>query len=647
MPFTSSATAVSGALLLGLTWAGSTLAQTPPTPADLAPLVVTATKIPTPLDRVGSSVTLITAQDIEDHQWRDLPEALADAPGLNVVQTGGPGGQTSVFIRGANANHTKVLIDGIEVNDPSQNGAFDLGQATTSDLARIEVLRGPQSSLYGSDALGGVISIVTRQGEGPARITASLEAGSFQGFNQTVGVAGATSRLHYALGFSHARSGDTPVTPLDLLAPGEARIGDRYDNVTASTKLGVDVSKALALNLVVRYTDATYLSTGENFDVFPAIPDSVHTDQNTRQLFTRGEARLNLFGSRFQNVFGVGYTNYRTAIKSPDDGFGPPPPIVDRGDRLKADWQGTLALSARQTLVLGIEDTLDRLIDSPISAREDRVGGFAELQSRPVNALTVAASLRYDSDNRFGDKATWRIAPTYTVAATGTQLKASYGTGFKAPTLTQLFVSFPAFNFFANPNLKPEESQGYDVGFEQPLAGDRARLGATWFHNAITNLIEDNAAGDSLANIGRATTYGVESFVSLAVTRRVAMRADYTWTIARDDVARQELLRRPKNKASLTATWRANDRFSLSASALYVGARIDGNRDFSIPRLTASPYATFNLAGSYDLGRGVTLFGRIDNLLNRRYQDPVGFDKPGIGAFAGVRVNLAAPRPAG
>ena len=275
------------------------------------------------------------------------------------------------------------------------------------------------------------------------------------------------------------------------------------------------------------------------------------------------------------------------------------------------------------------------------------LGGFAELQSRPLDPLTIAASLRYDSDDRFGDKVTWRVAPTYTVAATGTQLKASYGTGFKAPTLTQLFVSFPAFNFFANPNLKPEESQGYDVGFEQPLAGGRARLGATWFHNAIANLIEDNAAGDSLANIGRATTYGVESFASLAVTRRVALRADYTWTIARDDVARQELLRRPKNKASLTATWRANDRLSLSASALYVGARIDGNRDFSIPRLTASPYATFNLAGSYDLGGGVTLFGRINNLLDRRYQDPAGFDKPGIGAFGGVRVNLATFRPGG
>jgi vitamin B12 transporter len=219
-------------------------------------------------------------------------------------------------------------------------------------------------------------------------------------------------------------------------------------------------------------------------------------------------------------------------------------------------------------------------------------------------------------------------------------LKASVGTGFKAPTLSELFVSFPAFNFFANPNLKPETSFGYDAGFEQPIFGRRVRFGATWFHNDIRDLIQANSAGNSYANVGRATTYGVEAFASYKLGDRLGVRADYTWTIARDEVARQELLRRPKTKASATVTWQASRRLRVATSLVYVGAWVDGNRDFSIPRLTASPCATVGVSGDYDLGHGLALFARIDNLLDRRYEDPIGFDKPGIGAYGGVRLAL-------
>ena len=620
---------------LSLIAAGSSDAQI----AD--PVVVTATRIPTPISQVGSSITLITAQDIDDHQWRTLPDALADAPGLNLVQSGGPGGLTSVFIRGANANHTKVLIDGIEVNDPTTpNAAFDFGQVLTSDLARVEVLRGPQSSLYGSDALGGVINIITTEGKGPAKISARLEGGSFDTFNQTLGVSGSADRFRYAFDLAHFRSGDTPVTPLDLLAPGEKRIGDRYDNVTAGTKLGVDLSKNVGLGLVLRYTDAHLRTTGENFSNFPNdFPDTAQTTQKARQLFTRAEARVALLGGVLQNVFGVGFTDYRTRIQAPDDGSGPQAPVIDNGDRLKFDWQGTIKLSNIETLLLGAEIRNDRLILSPINASDRTSAGFAEWQARPFDHFAIAASVRYDSDDRFGGKATWRVAPAYTLAATQTLLRASVGTGFKAPTLNQLFVSYPSFFFFANSSLKAETSTGYDIGFEQPLAKDRLRVGATWFHNTIRNLIDTNDTFDSYINRGRATTYGVESFIAVTVSDGLAVRGDYTWTVARDDILQQDLLRRPRHKASLTGTWRATDKLTLLATALYVGTRIDGNRDFSITRLTAPAYGTVNVSGSYALGRGVGLFGRIDNLLDRHYQNPTGFDRPGIGAFAGVRFN--------
>ena len=198
-------------------------------------IVVSATLIETPINEIGSTVTVVTGKEIERDQKRTLPDVLRTVPGLNIVQTGGPGGKTSVFMRGSNSNHTKVIIDGIDANDPSQDGVFDFGQVLTSDIERVEVLRGPQSSLYGSDSIGGVINIVTKSGEGPAQFTGQLEAGSFDTFNQSAGVRGSVSRFRYSFNVAHFLVDDTPVTPLDLLPPGRKRINDSYENLTLST----------------------------------------------------------------------------------------------------------------------------------------------------------------------------------------------------------------------------------------------------------------------------------------------------------------------------------------------------------------------------------------------------------------------------
>ncbi len=611
-------------------------------------VIVSATRIETPINQVGSSVTVISDEEIERNQRRSLPDVLQTVPGLNIVQTGGPGGKTSVFMRGSNSNHTKVLIDGIDANDPSQDGVFDFGQVLTADIARVEVLRGPQSSLYGSDALGGVINIVTKKGEGPPRFTGTLEGGSFDTFNQSASASGSISRFNYSFNIAHFLVDDTPVTPLDLLPPGRKRINDSYENTTLSTKLGVDLTDAFGLDAVARYTDSTLFFTGEDFSVFPSVPAADQSEQHAQQVFTRGQAHLALFDGAFKNTVGVAYVLYRTEIQAPDTGFGLPPPNLNHGDRIKFDWQGHIAFAERHHLVLGVEDLKDRLLESPISVENGNVAGFAELQSEIVDNLFAAASVRDDENERFGGKATWRIAPSYLVPKIGTKLKASYGTGFKAPSLTQLFVSFPAFNFFANPNLQPEESDGYDFGFEQRLADDRVRFGATYFHNEIKNLINANATFTSLENVGRATTDGTEVFASLSLTDRFKLRADYTYTDATDDATGLELLRRPKHRASLNATWRPIDRLSLSTTMIYVGSQVDGNRSFSIPRLNTDPYFLMNVAAEYDCGKGVTLFARADNLFDRRYEEPTGFQRPGFGFFAGVRVSLdTKPFPAG
>ena len=479
--------------------------------------MVSPTATVTPVDQIASSVTVITAKDMERDQRRTAPDALATVPGLNVVQSGGPGGLTSVFMRGTNSNHTKILIDGIDVSDPSNpNRSFDLGQLLTSDIQQMEVLRGPQSGLYGADALGGVISIITKKGEGPPRATATLEGGSFGTFNQTVGLSGAQDRINYAFNVAHFRATDIPVTPLELLPPGQKAIGNNYDNMTYSTKLGADVSENLTLNAVARYTDATLHFTGDTFDpvTFASFPAAAQSTQIVHQLFTREEAVWSVLDGRIKNYFGVNYTNNWNSNISPGDAA----PTIATGDRTKYDWHTVTQLAPYHTVIVGAEHETETLQTSTVSAQNVNKAAYVELQSQFANRLFLVENVRQDDNDRFGDHPTFRLAPAVILPFTETKLKGSYGTGFKAPTLNQLFVSFPAFFFFANPNLKPEESVGYDAGFEQPLFNDRIRFGSTYFHNDITNLIQSVADpvtfSSTNVNVGRATTEGTENFVA-------------------------------------------------------------------------------------------------------------------------------------
>ncbi|HEY3813140.1 MAG TPA: TonB-dependent receptor [Caulobacteraceae bacterium] len=617
-------------------------------PADdtkVSEVVVTATRTPTPVQQVANSITVVSKADIEQQQLNDLPAALATVPGINAVRAGGPGEQTSVFVRGTNSNHVLVLIDGIDASDPSIPSGFDFGQTLLGDVSRIEVLRGPGSSLYGSQALGGVINIITTPPGGPSAASVSLEGGSFGTFNQRLAANGEVDRLGYAVDLEHYRSDDTPVTPTDLLPPGQKAIGDAYDNVTASGRFSAAVSDDLKLDLTVRYTRAILRFTGDNENLFPSVPNAQQSTQDRGELFTRAQARQSLFDGRMTGTLGVDYTQYRTHEQDPDEGFGVQPPEIFDGTRVGADWQGDITLAPQETLVLGLGDKDDRLQNAGVPAHDNDGWGFAELQAAPLPGLALAGSVRLDDYEREGDAPTWHAGATYTAAATGTKLNATAGTAFAAPTLSDLFVSFPAFDFFANPNLKPERSFGYDVGVEQPFGGDRYRVGITWYHNDIRDLIDATfdpvTFTSSLGNVDRAVTYGIESFASARINDRLDLRADYTWTIAKNADTGLELVRRPKDKASGTATWKATERLTLSATVLYVGSWIDSNRSFSIARLNAPSFTTANVAAEYRMTKDAVLFARVDNLFDRKYQDPVGFLQPGLGAFAGVRLRFA------
>lgn len=634
---------VSLASLLTAASSAGAIAQQSASPDVLPTIVISPTTLPTPQAHVASSITVVTAADIEREQRRTVPDILANVPGLHVVQAGGPGSQTSVFMRGTNANHVKVLIDGIDVSDPSNPArSFEFNHLLAADIERIEVLRGPQSGLYGADAVGGVISIITKRGKGPARVTGLVEGGTFETFNQTASLSGSKDKFDYAFNVAHFRAADTPVTPPNLLPPGRAAIGNFYDNMTASTKLGLDVSDSFRLNYVGRYTESELRFTGDEFlpPTFAGVPRADQGTQDVKQFFTRGEAVWTGFDGRFTSYLGINYTDHLNEQRAHPAALA----TITAGRRTKGDWRGVSLLMPGQTLVTGLEHEIESMETAAVNADNSNSAAYIELQSEFAQRFFVVSNVRHDVNERFGAATTYRIAPALLVPMTETKLKASYGTGFKAPTLNQLFVSFPDFFFFANPDLRPEESTGYDVGFEQPLFDNRVRFGATYFHNDITNLIvgaPDPVRGfpaRTNINIGKAETSGVEAFVAVNPLERVWLRADYTYTDAFDAETNLRLLRRPRHKATFSAWWNPIDPLTLSTTVLYVGERIDGNRDFSIPRLVAPAYTVVNLAADYRVNEHAKVFARIDNLFDERYEDPTGFLRPGFAVYGGVRL---------
>jgi vitamin B12 transporter len=296
-----------------------------------------------------------------------------------------------------------------------------------------------------------------------------------------------------------------------------------------------------------------------------------------------------------------------------------------------------------ETVVLGAETARDALhpglsfgFPSTLSRGITTNAGFAELQSDFGVGLYNSVSIRYDDNSRFGNKTTWRVAPAWVIDATGTKLKASAGTGFKAPALQQLYGIFGG-----NAKLKPETSFGYDIGVEQTFLDGVLTGGVTWFRSDIRNLIVSGPApAFQLQNIGTARTDGVETGLDWKAMETLNVRASYTYTDALDTRTHLALLRRPRHKASVGAEWQATDDLSLNAILLYVGPQIDGNRDFSIPRLKMPDYATLDLGARYRLTETWTLFGRIENATDTNYQSPDGFLRPGIAAYGGIKVSL-------
>lgn len=608
-------------------------------------VVVTATRTPQALMRTGDSISVIGAADLLAQQTLAVGDALEKTPGLAVVRYGGPGQTTTIGLRGAAAGQTLVLVDGVRINDPSTvDGEAVLSDLLVNNIARIEVLRGPQSTLYGSDAIGGVVNILTeRGGIAPFAATASAEGGSFDTYRLNAAAHGAVDALEYgaAVNYFHTNG----------ISAADARNGNRETdgsgNLGATVNLHYTVDPQLSVDLRSYYTRARTAFD----DAYPPpnyqIADSPVYARN--EIFA-GYAAVNLalLDGRFRSRFAyLGSSSDRTVFDSPY--FLPRrEDYTYRGEAQRVEYQGIVDLDADDQITFGAETERTALTSTiagfPDAKGHKRISGYyLQGQTTLFSQLTLTGGVRYDDDEEFGGHTSLKFAGAWSANGGSTVLRANYGDGFKAPTLYELFSEY------SNPlmALAPETAHGWEAGVDQALFDGRVRASATYFERRTSNQIDffscwgvvspacalRSLVGGYYYNVGRSRAEGVELSATADLDETLRLTANYTNMHAIDEITHTDLARRPHNTANMSLAWTPFGDWSFGAAVLYVGRRFDGAGSVS----PLPGHTTADLYASHRLNDHLELFGRIENVLDAHYEPVAGYGAPGRAIYAGIR----------
>lgn len=601
----------------------------------------------------GRAFSIVTADEIEARQLREVSEVLRALPGVAVSRTGGSGGPTQVRIRGSEGNHVLVLVDGVEVSSP-QNGEYEFAGLLAADIERVEVLRGPQSSLYGSNAMAGVISIITKGGRRNSFDTgAEVEGGTNESGSLLAWARGGTDKFDASLSLAASHDGGFDISG----DPGGA--DDTNDNLTLNLKANGDIAEDARIGGTFRFTDRD--SDADQFNFGAATVDGLVTDSDDslkqREIFISLYADFDAFGGRLEHgpratFMSVDTKNFAAGAKSSDT----------EGERFKLSYQGTVALDGaplaaadhRLTLLGEFEsETFENvdpaLIISPSQLGEqsrDLFGFAAEYRGSFFEALDIQLGLRHDFNDKFKDATTFSAGASYHFASIGARLHASLGRGVTNPTFFEQFGFIPA-TFVGDPSLKPEESFGWDVGVEQRLWDDRVLFDVTYFNERLKNEIITvfGPAPTFLsapANApGKSDRQGIEIGLSVTPLDGLDLQGTYTYTDAEDAAGLREV-RRPEHEGSLGATYRfAGDKAMIGADMRFVMDNYDTDftsASFGAAQAKLDDYAVFGVRASYRFSDNAEVFGRIENLTNRDYAEVDGYNTRGITGFAGVRL---------
>lgn len=592
-----------------------------------------------------ASITLIDDEALRQRQTRVLSDVLRDVPGVAVNRVGAVGGMTQVRIRGSESNHVLVLIDGIKASDPYY-GEYDFGTLIADEAAKVEVLRGQQSALYGSDAIGGVIQYITLTGREAPGLTLRAEGGSFGTASGGARIAGANDTFDYALSSSLYRTDGTPTARNGTRDIGSTSVG-------ASAKLTWTPSSIFKLTGVGRYsyTDALTNDSAFSGPLFGYTVDSPGVHFRNEAFYGLTRAELSLADGHWINALtGQFADTTRKGFNATGFSYG------DKGRRYKGSFESSYRIDAG-ALVSTITGAVD--YEREEFQNTSPPGGFAftgrrstenwgfvgQYEGMIADALSLGASIRRDQNNRFADTTTYRVQAGYRLPF-GLRARGAYGTGVKNPGYYELF-GFEDGKYIGNPDLKPEKSKGWEAGVDQDFARGRATIGATYFDSKLEDEIYTTYPAPAfVATPGNRTTlsrqHGVEVFVSARPIDQIRFDLAYTYLHAREDGAVE--VRRPKHVASLNTTVFSRDNlFSGTLTVRYNGRQDDvayTDPSYIPVRLSLQEYVLVNLNADYKLSDRISLFGRVENLFDEAYEEVFSFATPGRAAYGGVKARF-------
>jgi vitamin B12 transporter len=613
----------------------------------LEQVVVTATRANEGIrgDLLGSSFTILEPYDLEQRQTRIVSDILRDVPGVAVSRTGTVGGTTQVRLRGAEGNHTLVLIDGMKASDPYY-GEFDFATLMADEVARVEVLRGQQSALYGSDAIGGVINYITLSGREAPGVRARVEGGSFGSVDASARAAGVSGPFDYALSAGYQSTDGVPTSRF-----GTRDIG--ASNSVASARFAYSPTDTFRLKAVARYsrTRADLNDQDFNFPPGPTYGFVIDSDDfyKNRALYGLVRGELDALDGHWTHALQVqGVDARRDSFSGGAFDFG------DDGGRLRYSYESTLrfgseAFAHTLTGALDVERenfqnrgpflTPEQSLDRHITNK----GVVVQYEGSVNDRIGFGAALRHDDNDRFDNDNTYRVQGSYRFDG-GLRLRAAAGSGIKNPGIFEIF-GFDPGTFIGNPDLKPEKSHGWEVGAEQRVADNHALVGVTYFHSKLTDeIFTDFLAGFVSTPRNRttdSTQRGVEVFGQARLAPSWRVDASYTYLHARENGV--EEVRRPPHIASLNIGWRTpEDRGGVDLTVRYNGSTLDNNFTLVVPDpLVRLPsYTLVNLGADWKVTKTVQIYGRVENLLDENYEEVFTYRTAGRGGFFGVRLAL-------
>ena len=604
-------------------------------------IIVTASRSETPLSQVGQSVTVITAEDIKTRQTTAVVDLLRTVPGVTFTRNGGLGTSTSVNIRGADSDQTVALIDGVKLNDPSSPGSgFSFGNLLTGNISRIEVVRGSQSVLWGSQAIGGVVNIITREPTEDLTFNANAEYG-WRDTGQVVGnVSGKFGPVSASVGAGYLRS-DSFSTFNEARGATER---DGYENYGANAKFNIALSDAISVDLRGWYSNGKVGIDGFAPPTF-AFGDTNETAQ-TEELVGYAGLNVALLDGRFRNRLAFAYTD--TARENLDLSGATPFQTFDaKGKNERLEYQGNFDITDGYALTFGAESEKSSFRTSsfggPVARADAQIDSFyGQLSVSPFGGLTLTAGARYDDHDTFGGETTLAANGVYSPNDGTTTVRASYGEGFKTPSLFQLFSDF------GNTTLNPETSKGWDAGISQKLLDGAIEVGATWFHRNTSNQIVfiscplprtgicTNRPFGTYDNVARARAQGLEFGLTLKPVDALTVQANYSWIDAENRANGLQLARRPSQSVNASIDYKWAFGLETGATATVVGDSFDNASNTR--RLDG--YVLVDVRASYPITDGVSIYGRIENLFDEQYETIFRYGTPRRAAYAGVRLSF-------